>query len=71
MVTVRLGADPGARTAEIPWAPTFGEVPVGGHLLYEDSYGRLCIAQNQGNAAESLGLTEDTTVLISAAQAAE
>ena len=55
----------------MPWAPTFGEVPAGGHLLYEDSYGRLCIAQNQGNAAESLGFTEDTTVLISATQAAE
>ena len=40
----------------MPWAPTFGEVGVGGHLLYEDSYGRLCIAQNQGDAAESLGL---------------
>lgn len=70
-VMVRLGADFGARMVEMPWAPTFGEVPVGGHLLYEDSYGRLCIAQNQGNAAESLGLAEDTTVRITPGQAAE
>ncbi len=70
-MTVRPKTESGARKVEIPWAPTFGEVPAGGHLLYEDSYGRLCIAQNQGNAAESLGFTEDTTVLISATQAAE
>jgi S-adenosylmethionine hydrolase len=63
-VTVALGHDVDARTVGMPWAPTFGEVAVGGHLLYEDSYGRLCIAQNQGNAADSLGLAEDTRVRI-------
>ncbi len=32
-VTVGLGSGPQARRVEMPWAPTFGEVPVGGHLL--------------------------------------
>lgn len=53
------------RTVPMTWAPTFGEVEGGDHLLYEDSYGRLCIAQNQGNAAQSLGLAEDDVVLVS------
>ena len=46
------------------WAPTFGEVEQGGHLVYEDSYGRLCIAQNQGNAARSLRLAEGDSILL-------
>ena len=50
------------QTLEVTWAPTFGEVALGEYLLYEDSYGRLCIAQNQGNATESLGLEELDTV---------
>jgi S-adenosylmethionine hydrolase len=33
-------------------------------LLYEDSYGRICLAMNQGDAAASLGLTEDGDVTI-------
>jgi S-adenosyl-L-methionine hydrolase (adenosine-forming) len=57
------------RTLDMTWAPTFGEVAVGDYLLYEDSYGRLCIAQNQGNAAESLQLEELDTVRVSRARA--
>jgi S-adenosylmethionine hydrolase len=53
---------------EMPWAATFGAVAKGGHLLYEDSYGRLCIAQNQGDAAKSLGIDEGTTVRIARRQ---
>jgi S-adenosylmethionine hydrolase len=40
----------------LPWAATFGEVGPGQPLLYEDSYGRVCLGVNQGNAAERLGL---------------
>jgi S-adenosylmethionine hydrolase len=50
------------QTLEMTWAPTFGEVAVGDYLLYEDSYGRLCVAQNQGNATAALGLEELDTV---------
>ena len=52
------------RPVELTWAQTFGAVAVGDHVLYEDSYGRLCIAQNQGNAAETLPLAEGDGVLI-------
>ena len=53
------------RRLAMRWAPTFGEVALGDHLLYEDSYGRLCIAQNQGNAALSLQLAEGDSVTVS------
>jgi S-adenosylmethionine hydrolase len=46
----------------MPWAPTFGEVAPGKYLIYEDSYGRLCVAQNQGSAADSLSVLEGTSV---------
>jgi S-adenosylmethionine hydrolase len=46
------------------WSGTFGGVVAGDYLLYEDSYGRLCIAQNQGNAAATLPVSEGATVLI-------
>jgi len=52
------------RQLAMKWAPTFGEVALGDHLLYEDSYGRLCIAQNQGNAALSLQLAEGDSVRV-------
>jgi len=63
-VSVRLGSGKSTRRVDMAWAPTFGEVELGGHLLYEDSYGRLCIAQNQGNAAESLGISEGDLVRV-------
>jgi S-adenosylmethionine hydrolase len=50
---------------EMAWAQTFGDVRKGECLLYEDSYGRLCIAQSQGNAAQELGLDEGSAVRIS------
>jgi S-adenosylmethionine hydrolase len=51
----------------LPWAVTFGDVSAGDPLLYEDSYGRLCIAVNQGDAARLLGLVEDQPVILRAA----
>ncbi len=46
------------------WADTFGRVPIGELLVYEDSYGRLCLAENQGSAAARLGLEEGSAVSI-------
>jgi S-adenosyl-L-methionine hydrolase (adenosine-forming) len=40
----------------LTWQLTFGAVPAGDPLLYEDSYGRLCVAVHQGDAATRLGL---------------
>jgi S-adenosylmethionine hydrolase len=52
------------KAISMPWAPTFGDVVPGSYLLYEDSYGRLCVAQNQGNASESLSIAEGTQVTV-------
>jgi S-adenosylmethionine hydrolase len=55
---------------EMAWSATFGAVESGGYLLYEDSYGRICIARNQGNAAKSLPLAEGAVLRISRVEAA-
>lgn len=46
------------------WERTFGRVPIGASLLMEDSEGQLSFADNQGNAAERLGLVVDRLVRI-------
>jgi S-adenosylmethionine hydrolase len=61
-LAVQLGA--GEVPIHMPWSATFGQVAKGDHLLYEDSYGRLCIAQNQGDAAKSLRVAEGASVRI-------
>lgn len=57
---------PGSRI-EVPWVRTFGDVAPGGTLLYEDSFGRLALAVNQGSAAAELGLALDRAIRITAA----
>ncbi|HEY8167951.1 MAG TPA: SAM-dependent chlorinase/fluorinase [Candidatus Limnocylindrales bacterium] len=54
-----------ARGAEVPWVETFGQVPAGAPLAYEDAYGRLCLAANQASGAAVFGLTEGTALTIS------
>ncbi len=46
------------------WSKTFGGVPAGRLLIYEDSYGRLCLADNQGNVAARLGLRAGRKVVL-------
>jgi S-adenosylmethionine hydrolase len=53
--------------AEAHLVRTFGEVAEKELLVYEDSYGRLCLAENQGNAAHRLGLTLGRVIRISRA----
>ena len=48
----------------VGWRATFGEAEPGQVLLYEDSYGRICLAENQGDAAADLGLRDDDEVTI-------
>jgi S-adenosylmethionine hydrolase len=62
LLPVRVGGRQTPQT--VVWARTFGDTAAGEMLLYEDSYGRLCIARNQGNAAELLGLSDNVTVTI-------
>jgi len=46
------------------WEYTFGRVPIGASLLMEDSEGHLSLADNQGSAADRLGLAVDRPVRI-------
>ena len=50
------------RQREVIWARTFGDAEPGEVLLYEDSYGRLCLAANQANAAALLEISDGTPV---------
>ena len=49
------------------WQRTFGAVAAGESLLYEDSFGLVSLADNQGNVARRLGLVPDRPVRIRAA----
>jgi S-adenosylmethionine hydrolase len=55
---------PGDQVHAIRWRGTFGDAEPGDILLYEDSYGRICLAQNHGDAAAHLGLVEDRELMV-------
>jgi S-adenosylmethionine hydrolase len=46
------------------FALTFADVPDGGLILYENSYGSLALAVNRGDAATDLGLEPGTEVVL-------
>lgn len=49
----------------VPWQITFGAVPTGDLLLYDDAdYAGLGIGVNQGSSAERLGLVHDTPIAV-------
>jgi len=50
---------------ELARAETFAEVEPGGALLFEDSYGAVAVAVNQGHAGSLMGLAPDAEVRIS------
>ena len=52
------------RPVPVIWAETFGRVQPGSPLLYEDSYGRLCLAENQGSAVARLRLQDGQEVRV-------
>lgn len=54
----------GRSPLDVAWAATFGEIPAGEPLLYVDSFGRLCLAVNQGSAATAMGLRRDDELRI-------
>ena len=53
-----------AHVEEAPYVRTFGETSVGTAMLYEDSFGRLGYADNQGDAARRLGARLDQRIRI-------
>jgi S-adenosylmethionine hydrolase len=61
---LRIENASGSLDVAVPWVGTFGHVPPGSPLVYDDSYGRLCIAVNQGSAVELLGLTDNAVVTL-------
>jgi S-adenosylmethionine hydrolase len=56
----------GKLTERTTWEQTFGRVPIGRSLLFEDPLGRVSLADNQANAAARLGATVGTTARIRA-----
>jgi len=46
------------------WQATFGDVPVGETLVYEDSYRRICLAASQAAAAAIHGIVEDIDLVV-------
>ena len=64
LVLAAHGTHPAGRLP-IAWVATFGDVPTGAPLLYEDAdYAGPALAVNQGSAAEQFGLSLDTPVRI-------
>jgi S-adenosylmethionine hydrolase len=59
------GASP--TTVDATWQRSFGYVARGATLLYEDSFGTISRADNQGDIAGRLGLTVDRPIRILAA----
>jgi len=54
---------PGQQLAVVTWVATFGDVPVGAPLLFEDAdYAGPALAVNQGSAAERFGLELDSPI---------
>lgn len=49
------------------WEVTFGGVPLGASLLYQDSFGLVSLADNQGNIAQRLGLDSNRPVRLKVA----
>jgi len=62
LVLPARGAHAAARIP-VPWVSTFGEVPIGSPLLFEDAdYAGPALAINLGSAADVLGLELDTAI---------
>ncbi len=61
---LRLLAGRDRRTIDTSWQSTFGDVAVGETLVYEDSYGRICLAASQAAAAAAHAIVEDEPVAI-------
>ena len=47
-----------------PGRPPSATSPSGETLVYEDSYGRICLAASQADAAAKHGLVEDLEVIV-------
>ncbi len=60
MVTIRIGE----HTIRCAWQQTFGDALPGAPVLLEDSYWRLCVAINRGDASQTFGAAPGTPVVM-------
>jgi S-adenosylmethionine hydrolase len=60
----RLAVHVRDRAIDTTWQATFGDVAPGTTLVYEDSYGRLCLAASQASAADIHAIVADLPVTI-------
>ena len=60
----KLTIEAGGATHDAVFTLTFADVPDGGLILYENSYGSLAVALNRGDAASDLGLEQGTEVVL-------
>jgi S-adenosylmethionine hydrolase len=63
-VSFEAAGDSPAAGERATWARTFGEIPAGAPLVYEDSFGELAYADNQGSVADRLAIGVDRAVRI-------
>jgi S-adenosylmethionine hydrolase len=63
---LEIGSESGSRRATATWERTFARVALGATLLFEDSFGQLALADNQGDVASRLGLAVDEAVIVRA-----
>jgi S-adenosylmethionine hydrolase len=59
-----VGIEIAGREMKVPFASTFGSVPIGKPLLFIDSRGLVSLAINQGNFAKENGVTPPTALTI-------
>jgi S-adenosylmethionine hydrolase len=71
IVELAAHGDAPARVLRLAWQATFAGAGEGRPLLYLDSYGRLGLAIDRGNAVQELGLVDDQPVAISRDEARE
>jgi S-adenosylmethionine hydrolase len=60
----KLTIEAGGTTHDAVFTLTFADVPDGGLILYENSYGSLALALNRGDAAAGLGLEPGAQVVL-------
>ncbi|MDF5756130.1 SAM-dependent chlorinase/fluorinase [Spongiactinospora sp. TRM90649] len=68
VVVAWTGPDGEPRTVAVPFEHTYGAVPAGQPLCYEDSSGWLGVAVNQGSAARRLGIAPGDVITLRADQ---
>jgi S-adenosylmethionine hydrolase len=67
-LSIELARTDGApRTLEATWERTFGRTPIGATLVYQDSFGQLSLADNQGDIAGRLGLAVEQEAILRSA----